>query len=51
MKRLLPFLLTLAPAFAAAQPARLRIALFASFPPMAYRVPETNALAGIAAHP
>jgi polar amino acid transport system substrate-binding protein len=32
---------------AAAQPVPLRIALFASFPPMAYRVPETNALAGI----
>lgn len=32
---------------APAQPAPLRIALFASFPPMAYRVPETNGLAGI----
>jgi len=50
MKRPLPFLLALAPAFAAAQPTPLRTALFAPFPQMAYRVPETNALAGIAAH-
>jgi polar amino acid transport system substrate-binding protein len=47
MKRLLLVLLVLAPGVAAAQPAPLRIALFASFPPMAYRVPETNGLAGI----
>ncbi len=46
MLRLL-FVLLLLPGFAAAQPAPLRIALFASFPPMAYRVPETNGLAGI----
>ena len=35
------------PVVAQAQPAPLRIALFASFPPMAYRVPETNGLAGV----
>jgi len=48
-KSLLRFVLgvVLLPGAAAAQPAPLRIALFASFPPMAYRVPETNGLAGI----
>jgi len=52
MKRLLFACLAMAPLAAGAQPvpplaAPLRIALFASFPPMAYRVPETNGLAGI----
>jgi polar amino acid transport system substrate-binding protein len=47
MRRFLFALIALAPSCAFAQPAPLRIALFASFPPMAYRVPETNALAGI----
>jgi polar amino acid transport system substrate-binding protein len=47
MMRLLLALLVLAPGLASAQQAPLRIALFASFPPMAYRVPETNELAGI----
>jgi len=52
MKRLLLACLMMAPLTARAQPAppppaSLRIALFASFPPMAYRISETNGLAGI----
>lgn len=47
MKRLLLTSLVFLSFAAAAQPAPLRIALFASFPPMAYLVPETNKLAGI----
>lgn len=39
--------LALAPLAARAEPAPLRIALFASFPPMAYRLPETGGLAGV----
>jgi polar amino acid transport system substrate-binding protein len=46
-KLLLLACLLLPPNLALAQGAPLRIALFASFPPMAYKVPETNALAGI----
>ncbi|WP_342363832.1 transporter substrate-binding domain-containing protein [Terrarubrum flagellatum] len=47
MKRFLLACFVLAPVVAGAQPAPLRIALFASFPPMAYKVPETNKLAGV----
>jgi polar amino acid transport system substrate-binding protein len=48
MRRLLLLAgLLAAPLAARADGPPLRIALFASFPPMAYRVPETNGLAGI----
>ncbi|MBV9785124.1 MAG: transporter substrate-binding domain-containing protein [Acidisphaera sp.] len=48
MRRFLLACAVLAPMTAAvAEPAPLRIALFASFPPMAYKIPETGALAGI----
>ncbi len=47
MKRVLLASLAFLPFAATAQPTPIRIALFASFPPMAYLVPETNKLAGI----
>ena len=47
MRRLLLLALLAVPWTARAEGPPLRIALFASFPPMAYRVPETGKLAGV----
>ncbi len=47
MKRVFLASLAVLPFGAAAQPTPIRIALFASFPPVAYLVPETNELVGI----
>ena len=47
MRKLLLACVTLLPVSAMADTAPLRIALFASFPPMAYKIPETNGLAGV----
>ena len=47
MKKFLLACITTLPVSARAETAPLRIALFASFPPMAYKIPETNGLAGV----
>ena len=47
IKKLLLACAAMLPLPAIAETAPLRIALFASFPPMAYKIPETNGLAGV----
>ena len=47
MKKFLVACVATLPVSARAETAPLRIALFASFPPMAYKIPEVNGLAGV----
>ena len=47
MKKFLVACVATLPVSARAETAPLRIARFASFPPMAYKIPEVNGLAGV----
>ena len=47
MKKFLVACVATLPVSARAETAPLRIARFASFPPMAYKIPEANGLAGV----